>query len=74
MVQFLFLLGLKGTNVIDKVGQFLSDISFLVGFGENSHTHAIGDNVYTKKINRKEALGNIRRIVGGKSHSSLRAK
>ncbi|UCD71921.1 MAG: hypothetical protein JSW70_02710 [Syntrophobacterales bacterium] len=42
---------MKGTNSIDKVGQFLSDIPFLVGFGENSHTHAIGDNVYTGKTN-----------------------
>jgi hypothetical protein len=39
-------------NLADRIGRFLSDVSFLMGFGENSHTHAIGDKVYRGRINR----------------------
>ena len=43
-------------NLTDIVHRFLSDISFLMGFGENSHAHTIGDNVYAGRINRHTVI------------------
>lgn len=56
MVQFLSLLGLKETSLIEKIHRFLSDVSFLMGFREHSHTHAIGDKVYRGRINRHTVI------------------
>jgi hypothetical protein len=56
MVQFLSLLGLKGINLTDKIHRFLSDVSFLMGFGENPHAYILGDKVYTGRINRHTVI------------------
>lgn len=39
-------------NPNDKRGRFLSTVSFLMGRGENSRVHVIGDKVYTGRVNR----------------------
>jgi uncharacterized protein YndB with AHSA1/START domain len=43
-------------NLADTLRRFLSDVSFLVGFGVHSHAHTIGDNVYTGRINRHTVI------------------